>query len=125
MALPAWSSAIRCTARGLARWFRFAKLLALYRDIGEPDLLGGLSRGGLPVGCMLVATGSQLLASLAVTGSTLVGVLLAFPRSIATIARLTLYTLRHPCPLAPHSVRPGHSGRVVVPEASTDPGRAC
>jgi hypothetical protein len=65
--LPAWSSAIRRTARRLARRLRFAKLLALYRDIGEPGLLGRLSRGGLPVGCMLVATGSQLLAALAVT----------------------------------------------------------
>jgi hypothetical protein len=67
LALPAWSSATRRTARRLARWLRFAQLLAVYRDIGEPDLLGRLSRGGLPVGCMLVATGSQLLASLAAT----------------------------------------------------------
>jgi hypothetical protein len=60
-------SAIRRTARRLARRLRFAKLLALYRDIGEPDRLGRLRRGGLSVGCMLVATGSQLFASLAAT----------------------------------------------------------
>jgi hypothetical protein len=106
VAPPAWSSAIRRTARTLARWLRFAKLLGLYRDIGEPDLLGGSRRGGLPLGCMLMATGKQLLASLAVTGSTLAGVRLAFPRTITTITRLPLYTLGHTYPLLPTRADP-------------------
>ena len=90
MALPAWSSAIRRPARTLARRLGLAELLALDRHIGKPSLLGGVRCGGLPLGCLLMATGKQLLASFAVTGSTLAGVLLALTRSITTIARLPL-----------------------------------
>jgi hypothetical protein len=44
---------------------------------------------------MLVAAGEQFLASLAITHSTLPGAPLALPRSVTTIARLSLHTLRH------------------------------
>jgi len=42
-----------------------------------------------------VATGKEMLASLAIACSTLAGIRLAFPRSVTTLAGLSLYAFGH------------------------------
>ena len=97
----------------LARPLGVAQLLALNGDIGEPSLFRCLRGGGLLVGGMLVATGQQLLASLAISRSTLTSVLLAFPRSITTVAGQWLYTLGHQYAALPIRVEPESAIRLA------------
>ena len=80
-----------------ARRRRLAQPLTLHGGIGQSHLLGRFGGGGLALGGVLMATREQPLATLAIALGPLAGILLAFPRCVATVAGLSLYTFGHLC----------------------------